>query len=292
MKKLLLASALALALAAPRAARAEDSTSSSEGRRSVGFSSSWGLVGMRDLIDARVPSTLNVRGMVRFEHDSTNLDSSSQTHTLDVYGLELIAGASALGIVDAGIRLPFEVRIERDAFHGGPSRRVEANGVGDALLSGKAGFQLGPWIALGPYATVHWNTGSSLLEKTNELHLGGCATVSFLDDRLGLHVNITSVSYDGGKWAIGYRLGASIAPIANKDMVLRFFAYLDGKDYVGTKVQGNDARIFGGAQVLFLEFLTAEVSCGFKVDPGDLPSHVRDTGTYGLDVGAGVSVMF
>jgi len=291
MRKTVLAAGLMLFLIAP-AARAEESSSEPEGRRSVGFSSSWGLVGMRDLVDARVPTTINVRGMVRFEHDSTNLDSTFQSHSLDIYGLELIGGVSALGLLDAGIRLPFEVRTEKDDIHGGPRNHITADGVGDALVSGKVGFQLGPWIALGPYATVHWNTGSKSLEKTNELHFGGCGTISILDDRIGVHVNLTSVSYDGGKWAFGYRLGASLVPIASKEFVLRVFAYLDGKDYIGTRTHGNDARLFAGVQGLFIECITAEVSVGFKFDAGDLPGYIKDVSTYGLDVGVGVSFMF
>lgn len=292
MKKLLLG--MALALLVPAVAHAQESGSSSEpeGRRSVGFSSSKGLTGMRDLIDARVPTTINIRGMLRFDNESTNLDSPFLAHSLDVYSADFIAGASALGILDAGLRLPVEIRVEKDDVHGGPSRKVTVNGVGDAEVSGKVGFQLGPWIALGPYATLHWNTGSGSLEKTNEMHLGGCGTVSFLDDRIAGHVNITSISYDGGKWAFGYRLGVSIVPIAIDGFLLRLFLYVDGKDYIGTRVHGNDGRIFGGAQVLLFKIVTAEFSMGWKFDRGDLPGYIADIGTYGLDLGAGVSFMF
>ncbi len=263
-----------------------------EGKRSIGFASTVGLTGMRDLIDARVPSTINVRGMIRFDNESLNLDSASQSHSLDTYDLDLIAGASLLGMLDAGFHLPLQYRVVRDALHGGPSRRISADGVSDAEISGKVGFALGPWISIGPYATLHWNTGSSLLDKTNELRLGGCGTLSFLDDRVAAHVNFTNINYDGGKWALGYRLGASVVPLLSDFLLLRVFVYLDGKDFIGTRVQGNDTRIFGGVQALFFKFVTAEFSMGWKIYNGDLPVFVHDVSTYGIDVGGGVSFSF
>jgi hypothetical protein len=291
MRKLLFAVAVS-ALIAPGVVRAEDEKSEPEGRRSVGFSSSTGLVGMRDMIDARVPSLLNIRGMLKFHHESTNVDSRQFLYSDDSYAVDVIAGASALGLVDAGLRLPMTVRIQRTAIHGGPDRSIQSEGFNDLELSGKVGFQLGPWIALGPYVTVHANTGSKLLDKRNEMHIGTCGTASILDDRIGVHVNLSNVTYSGGKWAFGYRLGASVVPFASDMVVLRLFAYLDGKDYIGHKIRGNDARLFGGVQALFFKLVTAEVSFGMKFYAGDLRSYLRDDGTYGLDIGAGISFMF
>lgn len=277
-------------LGVPALARADDKEP--EGRRSVGFNSSTGLVGMRDLIDARVPSTINVRGTIKFHHESLNTDSRALFHTVDTYSCDLIAGASALGLIDAGAKLPATVRVQKDVFHGGPGRRIQAEGVGDLQLSGKVGLGLGPWITLAPYATVHWDTGSRLLEKTNELHFGAAATAAILDERVGVHLNLTNVSYASGKWALGYRLGVSLVPFASDLVVLRLFAYLDGKEFIGHRVRGNDARLFGGVQALFFEIITAEVSFGMKFYAGDLRHYLRDDATYGLDMGAGVSFMF
>ena len=275
---------------APAALRAEDEP---EGRRSVGFSSSTGLVGMRDMIDARVPSLLNVRGTLKFHHESTNLDSRSTFYSVDEYSADVIAGVSALGLLDAGLRLPMTVRTVRVAIHGGPDRTRQDEGWSDLELSGKVGFQLGPWIALGPYMTVQANTGSKLLDKKNVLHIGAAGTASILDDRIGLHVNLTNVTFSGGKWAIGYRAGVSLVPVANDTIVLRLFCYLDGKDYIGQKIRGNDARLFGGVQTLFFKVVTAEISFGMKFFAGDARHlHIQDDATYGLDIGAGVSFMF
>ncbi|HZU99013.1 MAG TPA: hypothetical protein VFF73_20055, partial [Planctomycetota bacterium] len=148
------------------------------------------------------------------------------------------------------------------------------------------------WIALGPYGLVHINSGSKALEKTNFLDLGTAATVSFFDQRIAFTGNLGSVNYNGGKWSIAYRGGPSAVVLANGDILLRVFAYVDGNYWIGTKERGNDLRIYGGAQANLLKLLTVEVSFGWRLDSHNLPDGIKDNATYGLDVGAGASFSF
>ncbi|MBI3723188.1 hypothetical protein HY251_04420 [bacterium] len=289
MRRRFVGAALVFLLAG--AARAEDQKSAGDAQAAINFPSSRGLAGMRDMIDARVPEKLAVRGLLRFEHDSLNVESDAIAHSVDVYAAELILGASALSIVDVGFRLPVEFRVDKHDIRGFSSRRVSANGVGDAELSGKAGFKLGP-ITLGPYATIHVNSGSALLEKHNELQLGGAAALSLLDDRLAVHLNVSEVAFSSGKWAIGYRLGASVVPWADDLIVLRVYGYFDGLEYAGTKIQGNDVRAAVGVQAIVFKFVIVDFGSYIRLYDGDLPRHVRDVATYGINFGGGVSINF
>lgn len=279
--------ALALVLvAAP--ARAED-----EGRRSVGFSGTRGLTGMREMVDARVPELLNVRGMLRFEHESLNLESNAFAHSVDTYAAEGIGGVSALGMLDAGIRYPLEIRVNKDDVRGVSSHQVTIEGVGDPELSGKVAFKLGP-VSLGPYGTAHFNIGHKSLEHTNKWDLGACGTLAILNDHVAVHGNITwvrtFVHFGPGKFAFGYRLGGSVVPWADETLVLRLYLYLDGLEYGGTP--GSDVKVAVGAQALLMKILTVEIGSFVKVEDGDLPTQIRNVGTYGINFSAGVSFMF
>jgi hypothetical protein len=264
----------------------------SEGRLSLNLPSSTGLTGMRDLIDARVPEGFSARGMIRFDDESQNLDSTALSHSLDKYATQLVLGGSIFGAVDFGFSIPLEIQSEVDKFHGGPLHRVTSDGVGDATFAAKGSFALGPWIYVGPYATLQLNSGSANLQKMNELTIGGAGTVAVYDNRIAGHLNFSSVSFDGGKWAISYRVGASYAPIATREILLRVFSYLDGKEYVGSRTHGNDALLFGGVQGVFLGYITGEISFGWRVLSGTTLDHVKDTGTYAFDFGAGASIQF
>jgi hypothetical protein len=282
----------ALALVPALALAQEVSPLETEGQRSVGFPSSSGLCGMRDLIDARVPqSIVNLRSMLRFDNESENLSSSSGKYSLDSYTMSLVLGASAFNILDAGFALPTEIRSVKNDVNGTGGHDTN-NGVGDIQVAAKGGFKLGSWISLGPYGLVHVNSGSKSLEKTNFLETGSAVTVSFLDERIALVGNLGSVNYNGGKWSVAYRGGPSFVVLANDNVLLRAFSYVDGNYWIGSKERGNDLRLFFGAQANIFKLITAEVSFGWRLDSRNLPDGVKDTATYGLDVGAGASFSF
>jgi hypothetical protein len=296
MKKLLLFSGAFLLLAASTV-RADGEGGAAlplvgDGSLSIGLPSSFGLTGMRDMIDARIPAGINVRGLLRFDDETQNLSSSSQSYSQDLYQGNLIVGASALKLFDVGVRVPLEWQVEKDRLRGDPTDRTSADGIGNTLVSGKVGFQLLPWLTIGPYVTAATDSGSSLLDKSNMLTVGGCGTFAIWEERLAAHVNMSTIFQDGGKWSFKYRVGGSVVPFASDPLLFRVFAYFDGQDYVGDRVQGSEASIYGGVQALFFKFVMAEVSFGWRVYAGDLPHAVKDESTYGLDVGAGVSFTF
>jgi hypothetical protein len=295
--------ALGLALGLSGVARADDdsSSSNSDNKKSkssaatdavFAFSSSHGILGLRELIDARCTDSINIRASLAEENESANFDSPTVAYYKDLTAVQAIGGVSMLGIADAGAKISLEHIVQNFHFHGQtwqpPSKQT---GIGDLELAGKVTFKLGSWISLAPYGEIEVASGAIRVNHSNQWKLGGAGTFALLNDHVAVHGNLTFVNLNGGKLAFGYRLGASVAPLDLDWLVGRVVAYLDGLEY-GRKVHGSDIRLAGGVQVQIVKLVTAEVTTEYKFVGTDVPRSVSDVSTFGVGVAAGVSFVF
>ena len=294
---------LGLALTFCGAARADDSkkpdststkSSTDDADRAFTFSSGYGILGCRELIDARTTSSLSIRAQLGEENQSANFNSQLSAYYKDLTAVQAVGGASFLGMADAGAKISLQHIVQNFHFHGQTWRPATTeNGVGDLLFAGKVTFKLGPWISLAPYAEVEVNSGAIRVNHSNQWKAGGAATAAFLNDRVAVHGNLTFVDLNGGKIGFGYRIGGSVVPL-DLDFVLgRVVAYVDGLQYDGSsRARGSDVRLGGGVQAIFLKLVTFEVTAEWKVVSTDTPTHVTDVGTYGVGVAVGATLVF
>jgi hypothetical protein len=252
-----------------------------------------GLSGMQDLVDARVPNGLVIRGGVRFEQEHQDLSGHVLDFSQDKINLQAYAGVAALGLFEVGARLPFELDHSTKVLHltsGGAHRNGDQ--FGDLDLGGKISLRLG-WFSLAPYALATLPTGDRTFDHATGATIGGAVTAALLKSVLCLHANCDAQYIDGGQWNLNWRAGLSVVPIATKAILLRPYAFLQGKQaYYGQT--GTDIWVAVGAQALLLDFIQVEAGGRYRfVDNGGVgperygPSH--DEGSWAAEVGAGVA---
>lgn len=278
--------ALLLLALAPAAARADDTAD-----RAFAFSGAHGLLGCRELVDARSTEALDVRAGINQEIESFNTRGSGASYFKDLYAWQAIGGASALGLIDGGAKISVQHLVQRLNVDGTHTPHADSEtGVSDLEVAGKVSFKLG-WLSLGPYGTLELNSGAIRVIHTNTLSLGGAATLGLLEEKVAVHANLRFVDLNGGVLAFGYRLGASIAPLVTEGFTLRLVAYLDGLEY-GRHESGSDVRFAGGVQAAVARFVNLELTTDFRVVESNLPRSFHDVGTYGIGLGAGANILF
>jgi hypothetical protein len=118
--------------------------------------------------------------------------------------------------------------------------------------------------------------------------VGGAATATLLDSRLAFHVNVDG-SFRDNTQALHYRVGTSVVPIATNVILLRPFAYLDGRAFI-RDASGGDLRVAAGAQALLFDFLTLQAGFDYRfLDDSEPSKNSTDKGTWAFDIGAGVA---
>lgn len=303
MSRLALACALLL-LAAP-AARAE----SSDAERARALPGKLGLTGFGDMVDARVPKLLSVRGGLNYRVFVTNQDFRSAidtTRELEVHEFDLYAGVSALGLLDAAIRVPIVYRRDDIDLHG-VGEQLQARydqGVANLDVAGKVSLDLGP-ISLAPYASGRLPTGDGSLDDLASFELGAAATFTLFNEYLAVHANLSGVTVEEGLQAFRYRLGASIVPFATKPLLVRVYGYGDGLEYEGSA--DTDFDLDFGVQVIIFQifqlgagFTTRVVNAEYISDDlrdrldfeGVFDDHFDDDGTWALELTAGLAFDF
>jgi hypothetical protein len=247
-----------------------------------------GLSGMRDMIDARVPTGLTIRGGLRLQQAKESLEGPLLELDRDTFDLQAYAGLAALELFEVGARLPFELdHTSKGVKVNGGHTRKKGDVFGDLDLGAKLSIKVGP-VALAPYALATLPSGDRRFSKDAGGALGGAATVSLFDSRFAVHANIDGGWFEGGNLGIRWRFGVSAVPLATKILLLRPFVYLDGRQRIETNA-GTELRVAAGAQALLLDFITLDAGFEFRFLSQTTPSELaNDQGTWKFEIGAGV----
>jgi hypothetical protein len=264
-----------------------------DAERALKLANFRGLSGMQDLIDARVPTGLVIRGGVRLEEAHSDLHGHMFDFSQEKIDLQAYAGVAAFSLFEVGARLPFEIDHTTKTFsiNGGATRR-SGDQFGDLDLAGKLSLKLG-WFALAPYAQVTLPSGDRRFDHSTGAELGGAVSAALLQSRVVLHANVSGQFIDTGNWALNFRGGVSVVPLASKVLVLRPYIYLDGHStFIGRT--GSDLSVAAGAQALLLDFIQVEAGASYRflANGGNGPARdgpSNDTGTWSLSIGAGVA---
>lgn len=298
-----LLSALLLLAAAAGGARAD-----TEASDAIGFGGRLGLTGFQDLVDARVPETLAIRAGVHYvlnvvDQDfrgAINASRKQRRHDFDLY-----AGASALGLLDAAIKLPYVYDRDEVNRNGILSDFKDRDvGWGDVDVAAKVTIGLGP-IVLAPYLAGRFPSGEPAVRDLAQFEYGAAATLGLLNEHVGLHANLAGLQVEEGLSALRYRLGVSFVPLAMDGFLLRIYGYGDGIEFEGRA--DSDIDLEFGVQTLIANILTVELGVSVRLlDAGHLDDaveeqlelqgildrHFDDGGTWGLYLGAGVLLTF
>ncbi len=275
--------------AAPTADSSSSSTSSDDADLAVKLPNFFGLSGMQDMIDARVPTGLTIRGGLRMEQAMQSLQGPILHFDQDVFSLQAYAGVAALELFEVGARLPFEFNRTTKGFKiSGGNERQSGTNLGNFDLAGKISIRFGQ-LSLAPYAVLTFPTGDPRFDQPGGGRVGGAATVSILHSILDLHANVDGAWVAGGNWAIDYKVGVSVVPLASKVLLLRPYVFLKGTQQLANN-PGSDVRVALGVQGLILDFVTVEAGMSYRflsdTTPHDLPD---DNGTWAFNIGAGVA---
>ncbi len=293
--------ALVLVCALGGLARAEDDESEQEkpheGDPCVNLSGQRGLSGMREMIDARTaPGTWHIRTGAYFQGSSESITASGdvRTHTRDRFELTPYVGASFLGHLEVGFHWPFpEVEHTQDRIHdvtaptNDPWPSVHHDDVfgggGNFSFAAKAGWTLGP-VSLAAYAIGQTNTGSRLMTHKEDSfgEVGGAGTVSLVDGRFSIHLNLGARHLETRRlgWGFRYRGGFGVIVVQTEKLLVRSFVYGDGVESEGTP--GSDARLGAGVQFQLIERIQLEISGDGRLYAGSLVGPFSDSGTYAV----------
>jgi hypothetical protein len=295
---------LGLVLLAPGVARAEDSAAED----AIGLPGFLGLAGFQDMVDARVPSLLSVRAGLRYDLFVTEQDfrgAIDAKRDVEQHDVGAYVGVSALGLLDAAIRLPFVYRRD-DVDLGNVVDQFKTRydeGWADLDAAGKVSFDLGP-VALAPFVFGRLPSGEPDVRDLARFEYGVAATFSILDEYLAIHGNLAGVQVEKGLQAFRYRAGASIVVLATDALLVRVYGYGDGIEYEGDA--DSDFDLDFGAQAILLGMFTVEVGTTVRVvdaefldediegglEAGGLDDRFDDDGTWGLHLSAGVILNF
>lgn len=297
---------LALALGAG-AARGLDS----DAEPAIGLPNRLGLCGFQDMVDARVPGFLSLRGAVRYDVEvrRQELDHGGRVvREREQHDFTVLAGASAFGMLDAAIRLPYVYRrddTDVDAAVGWADARYD-EGWSDLEVAGKLGYSFGGLLSLGTFA---WGrlpeSGEPDVGDLASFELGSAATLSLLNEFLAIHANLTGLQLEPGALAFRYRAGVSFVCVATEVLLVRLYGYVEGLEHEGSA--DSDVDLDLGVQAILWKMFTVEVGASVRlVDSGRiddaleedldaegvLDRHVDSDGTWGLSLSGGILISF
>jgi hypothetical protein len=297
---------LAAALCSLGVCRAEDE-GDSDAAQAVRLQGNLGLTGFMDMVDARTPGLLSIRGGSRYELFVRDRNFETATGTLvreeRRHEIWTHVGLSLLGFIDASARIPFVWDRQTNDIRGGPNQRDNDQGWGDLDLAAKISLEMGPFT-VAPYAWGRLPTGEPAVEELAELNYGAAATFSILNSYVSFHGNLAGVQKETGISALRYRLGFAFSPWASDSFLLRVFAYADGIEFEGSGGSDLDAEF--GLQLILFETLTAELGAGLRIMDSDqiddtlkrqlrgidgttLQRHVEEDGTWTIQLAVGTS---
>jgi len=293
------------ALAAPVLADDEDDGGGGGGAaEAIKLAGTIGLTGFRDMVDARVPDGLSIRGGIRYDLLVVDQDFSGAvraTRKADRHEFTLYGGASLLGLIDAAARIPYLYTDDEINRRGLVDRDADEDiGWGDFDLAAKVALEVGP-LDVAPFVFGRFPTGEPDVRDLAEFHYGAAATFSFFGDFIAAHANLAGVQIEEGLSAFRYRFGVSLVGVATSALLVRVYGYLDGVEFEGRADSDIDLEL--GAQAILFELITVEVGASTRLlDSGFLDDsakealagqnvfdrHFDDDGTWQLQVGVGV----
>jgi hypothetical protein len=256
--------------------------------RAIKLSNFFGLSGMRDMIDGRIPSGITIRGGFTWQNEEENLKGTFEDFSSNRISLQAYGGVAALDLFEVGGRLPFEIDHTTKGYTlTGGHTRESGSSVGNLDLAGKIAIPVGP-LTLAPYAIATFPSGDPRFDKSTGFAVGGATTIAVFGSRLAIHANVDGAWRSGGQVAIDYRIGASIVPLATSVILVRPFLYLDGAQELD-HAPGSNIRIAAGAQALLFDFLTFELGGDYRLLGTANPDSLsKDLGSWTVDLGAGV----
>jgi len=273
--------------AAPKA-EASTSSGSHSADLAIKLPNFQGLSGMQDMVDARVPEGLTIRGGLRMEQQKTDLKGPLLDFSQETFDLQAYAGVAAMKLFEVGARLPFELNHQTEGNRSGGHNRWSSSNVGDLDVSGKIAICFGN-LTLAPYALFTLPTGQHRFDDVVGGRVGGAATLTALDSILAVHANVDGAWISGGHWVIDYRVGVSVVPLATKILLVRPYIFLNGKQALETN-PGSDLRVAAGVQGLLFDFVTVELGGSYRFLSQATPTEFgTDEGTWAVQLGAGVA---
>lgn len=303
--KLLWTLALALCLFPGLAHADDEDEGDSDAARAIALSGRLGLTGFNNMVDARTPKLISIRGGARYDFEVVDRDFNgavNATRKRKEHELELYVGASALGLIDVSARLPYVFRRDENVLKGVADFADRDRGWGDFDLAGKVTLNFGGLLSVAPFVHGRFATGEPSVRGLYEGTWGVAATLSIFNDYLAVHGNVAGFHQEEGLSALIFRGGASFVLWSDDFLLLRVYGYADGIEYEGRA--DFDLDIECGAQAILFGFLTAEVGTSFRLkDAGYLDAsaktalrdglgvfdrHFEDDGTYQIHLALGV----
>jgi hypothetical protein len=290
-RRLLAAIALVLVPLAEARSQDEELDRSDEirlARSAAGFASVFGITGMREMIEARVPERPIVRGMLQaaIDHQQLSFGEGSVTQTTDSVGLQLTLGGSFARIFDFGMRwIPIEqVRTQRT---GAPTQVEDKSGGLD--LAAKISLPLGSAAAIAPYAIFHFELGGHDLYGSRGVEAGSAFVFAFARDQVALHATLAYADRSGQASAFRFRVGASWVAVAEDSVLVHPFVYLDGVEPTDA---GLGLRIDFGVQVRLFDSLVVSAAVYYYLVDDSSPPGTKDEGSWGVRFGLGLKFLF
>jgi hypothetical protein len=286
-RRLLAAIALVLVPLAEARSQEEELDRSDEirlARSAGGFASVFGITGMRELIEARVPDRPMVRAIasLAIDHQKLSFGNGSVVQTTDSTGLQLSAGGSFARLVDLGLRyIPIEQVVTRRT---GVPTQVEDK-AGGLDLAAKLSLSLGS-AAMAPYTIFHFELGGHDLYGSRAVEVGSAFVFPFARDRVSLHATLSYDGKSGQSGAFRFRVGPSFVPYATDALLVHPFIYLDGIQRSG----GLALQLIVGFQVRIFDSLVVAFNANYYLVDDSLAAGTKDEAAWGLRFTLGLKV--
>ncbi|HZV02668.1 MAG TPA: hypothetical protein VFF73_38530 [Planctomycetota bacterium] len=272
------------------------------GEASIGLPSFFGVSGLRNMVDARTPTRVDLRALLGYDWTRQDVTGPVAEKTVDTSEGALTVGASALTFLELGAHFPFYVvkRQTVDVFNQSSEKEESVGRIVSLDLGLKAGRSLDfitkslHWLSLAPYMLVHVTgaPGITRLDGFLSFEVGGAATVAVLDDRLSFHLDLAYAHIGVKTAAVRCRLGIFGVPIGvADDLVVRIGGYVDGLSVVKTNTRHDLLDVSFGVQGLLIKYIILEVTGGYRAYQG-LSFQLRDRGTGGLEANVGGRIEF
>ncbi|MEZ6188470.1 MAG: hypothetical protein R3F62_26145 [Planctomycetota bacterium] len=293
---------IALALVASAACAWADDDD--DAKRALKLSGSLGLTGFRDMVDARTPGVLSVRGGLRYHVDVTDQDfkgAIDATRKAQRHELSLYAGGSLLGMIDVAGRVPYLITREETNRFGLPDLSADDDyGWGDVDLAAKVSLSLG-LIDAAVFATGRIPSGEPAVRDLGQFEYGLAASLTLFNHHFAAHGNVSGLQVEEGLSALRYRVGASFVLLDFDALLLRVYAYGDGIEYEGRA--NSDIDVDFGVQAILFEFVSVELGTTLRVIDGNFldkdtrrqliqqgitDRHFDDDGTWAVELGVGI----
>jgi hypothetical protein len=248
---------------------------------------------MQEMVDARVPEGLTIRAGAFYLQQHESLHGHLVSFDQDKIDLQAYAGLAALSLFEVGGALPFQFDRATKTFRSGFSDTKDASAIGNLKLAGKVSLKLGAF-SIAPYAVGTLPSGGHNVPDTSGLEVGGAVTAAIAKSMVAFHGNMSGEWLSSGNnWALKWRLGVSLVPLATKVLLLRPYLYLDGKETFAGNT-GSQMSVDAGVQALVIDFVQVEAGARYRFlsNGGNGPDHdgpSNDTGTWSFEIGAGVA---